>query len=193
MTYYSPMTTEQNTIDELWECGQTQYSPDFLTKEDADKMFAALSNLPWKQHIITMYGKKIPAPRLFQWMGIPPQDKSYSGGTPTATGSLYGEGINPTPWTPEALEIQQRVREATGFQFDSLNINYYRDEKDYLGFHIDKQNEGLWEFPIASVSLGSERDFQIQRYIIVNHHKRKHVGEIYTQRRTTRRLIGERR
>lgn len=48
------------------------YLPDFLPKDDADAAYEELSKLSWNQHIIPMYGKKIPAPRLFQWRGVLP-------------------------------------------------------------------------------------------------------------------------
>jgi len=118
--------------------------------------------LPWKQHIIEMYGKEIPAPRLYQWMGIAP--------------TIYGERIEPIGWTPEAREIQQLVYRQTGFLFDSLNINYYRNGEDHIGWHIDGEDEGMWEYPIASVSFGAVRNFQVQRYILGGLSGRKRVG-----------------
>lgn len=161
---------------ELPEC---EYIEDFLTPEEADTLFRELSDLPWEQHIIPMYGKKIPAPRLFQWMGIPPQPKSYTGGTPIE-GSLYGGTIKPIAWTPAALQIKAKVEAATGETFDSLNINYYRDHNDHLGWHVDKEDEGLWTAPIASVSLGAVRTFEVRKYEIANQRKKEPIGETYS-------------
>jgi len=143
----------------LPECA---YLEKFLPPVEADAFFHELSGLPWEQHIIPMYGRRIPAPRLFQWMGIPPQPKSYTGGTPTE-GSLYGGTIKPIAWTPAALAIKEKVEAATGETFDSLNINLYRDNRDYVGWHVDKQDEGSWDAPITSVSLGAVRTFQIRQ------------------------------
>jgi alkylated DNA repair dioxygenase AlkB len=85
-------------------------------------------------------------------------------------------------WTPEALEIRDRVHAATGVLFNSLNINKYRDGRDHVGFHVDKADEGSWDFPIASVSLGVEREFQVQPYILGGASGRKRIanGEIET-------------
>jgi alkylated DNA repair dioxygenase AlkB len=47
--------------------------------------------------------------------------------------------------------------------FNSLNINYYRNGNDHIGWHSDGEEEGSWEFPIASVSFGATRDFQTCR------------------------------
>ena len=160
---------------------QCQYVETLLTKDEAERFLAELSNLPWEQHIIPMYGKKIPAPRLFQWMGIPPQPKSYTGGTPIE-GGLYGQKITPIDWTPAALTIKAKVEEVTGEKFDSLNLNMYRDDKDHIGWHIDKEDEGLWTAPIASVSLGAVRTFQIREFKIAEGHQRKKekIGDTYS-------------
>ena len=138
--------------------GTSLYDPNFLSKEDADRLFAALSTLPWQSN----KDKN----RLVCWMGIPPLPGAYSSG-------------EVTPWTPEAQEIQKRVQEATGFLFDSLLINSYKDGTQGMGFHVDEEDEGLWDFPIASVSLGARREFQTQRYTKTGH-KRMPVSEIYT-------------
>jgi hypothetical protein len=58
-------------------------------------------------------------PRPYQWFGVTPR--------------LYGETNEPHEWTPEALEIQERVYKATGVVFDSPNVNCYRPGgTDYL-------------------------------------------------------------
>ena len=53
--------------------------------------------------------------------------------------TIYGEKITSIPWTPEALEVQRQVHEATGLMFNSLNINLYRDEHDHIGWHSDEK------------------------------------------------------
>jgi alkylated DNA repair dioxygenase AlkB len=153
------------------------YDPNFISPADADRLFAALRKLPWERHIIPMFGKSIPAPRLYQWMGIPPQPRAYSHGELKKEGGIYsGETFKPLDWTPEALEIQQRVHSKIGFLFDSLSINFYRHGKDHIGYHIDKDDEGRWEFPIASISFGVVRDFQVVPYILGGKSGRKKIA-----------------
>ena len=68
----------------------------------------------------------------------------------------------------------------TGVLFNSLNINLYRDSNDHIGWHSDGEEEGSWEFPIASVSLGAVRYFQTCPYNGNGKVKRKfhkHFGE----------------
>jgi alkylated DNA repair dioxygenase AlkB len=151
--------------------GISLYDPNFLSKEDADRLFAAFEKLPWERKKIQFYGLK-PAPNSQVWMGTPPQDGAYSSSFKTIV-----------EWTPEALEIRQRVYKVTGFLFDSLNFTRYQDENEHCGWHVDKADEGLWDFPIASVSLGAEREFQTQRYESIDptkRHKRTPVGEPHT-------------
>jgi len=130
--------------------GMSLCVPKFILRADADRLEAGFLTLPWKRHTMRIHGKEVPVPRLYQWMGIAP--------------TIYGERIVPIEWTPEALEVQQRVHVATGFLFNSLNINLYRDHNDHIGWHSDGEEEGLWEFPIASVSLGAVRYFQVCPY-----------------------------
>jgi alkylated DNA repair dioxygenase AlkB len=131
--------------------GISLYDAKFITQADADRLQAGFLKLNWKQHIMKMHGRELPMPRMYEWMGIAP--------------TIYGERIVSIEWTPEALEVQRRVQAATGFLFNSLNINLYRDENDHIGWHSDGEDEGSWEFPIASVSFGATRDFQVCPYL----------------------------
>lgn len=132
------------------QSGISLSNPNLIPHEDADRLEAGFLTLPWKQHIMKMHGKEVPIPRLYQWMGLAP--------------TIYGERIVPIEWTPEALEVQRRVHAVTGVWFNSLNINYYRNQNDHIGWHSDGEDEGSWEFPIASVSFGAIRYFQTCRY-----------------------------
>jgi len=138
------------TLNEPPMNGISLHDPSFLPRSDADRLFDDLLDLPWKRHTMKMYGKEIPMPRLYQWFGL----------TPT----IYREAVTPIDWTPTTLEIQERVRQRLGIVFNSLNVNYYRDGKDHIGWHSDDEKEGRWDFPIASVSLGAAREFQTCPY-----------------------------
>ncbi|MGP8094351.1 MAG: alpha-ketoglutarate-dependent dioxygenase AlkB [Candidatus Sulfotelmatobacter sp.] len=163
--------------------GISLYDPNFIPPADADRLFAGLNQLRWRQHVIPMWGKDIPAPRLYDWQGIPPQPRADSHGGFKDEGGIYaGETFKSSEWTPEALEIRQRIQDKLGILYDSLNINKYRNGEDHVGFHIDKDDEGSWDYPIASVSLGVVRDFQYQPYILGGKSGRKRIpaGEIVT-------------
>jgi alkylated DNA repair dioxygenase AlkB len=137
-----------------------RYVPNFFPMAEADSLFEELLKLPWRQHIYRMYGKPVPAPRHYVWMG----GDGYQ--SPKTVGDVFVH-----PWTPEVLLIKTSVEAATGVAFNSCNVNLYRDKDQYIGWHADGEKEGSWDFPIASVSFGSSRDFQVR--------EGKH-GEIHT-------------
>jgi alkylated DNA repair dioxygenase AlkB len=128
--------------------GGVIYYPDFIGLKEADELFAALMKLEWGQHVHLGTG---PAPRRYAWMGVP-----YT--SPNLVGKIVV-----TEWTSEALRVKALVEEKTGCTFDSLNLNLYRDHRDSIGLHSDGEQEGLWSFPIASVSLGAVRRFKWRR------------------------------
>jgi alkylated DNA repair dioxygenase AlkB len=108
---------------------------------------------------------------------FPGQPRAYWHGEFKKEGGIYsGEIFKPLDWTPEALEIRQRVHAKIGFLFDSLSINFYRHEKDHIGYHVDTDDEGRWEFPISSISLGVVLDFQVVPYIVGGKSGRKRIA-----------------
>lgn len=103
----------------------------------------------WRQEEITVYGKSYLQPRLSAWHG----DLSYS---------YSGIRLEPVPWTPALLDLKTRVEALTGHQFNSVLLNYYRDQNDSMGMHSDDERELGPQPPIASLSLGEERTFLLK-------------------------------
>jgi alkylated DNA repair dioxygenase AlkB len=125
--------------------GGVIYEPNFISFEEAHTMFAVFRNLNWQHHGYMGAGL---APRQYVWMGIPYSSPS------SATKIVVSE------WTPETKHIKTLVEKRTGCEFDSLNLNLYRDHRDSIDWHYDGQQEGLYSFPIASVSFGAARRFK---------------------------------
>ena len=67
--------------------------------------------------------------------------------------------LEPLPFTPLQLAIKQAVEHASGRRFNSLLLNYYRNERDSMGFHSDDERELGPSPAIASVSYGEPRTF----------------------------------
>src|SRR5471030_1528959 len=67
--------------------------------------------------------------------------------------------LEPLPFTPLQLLIKQAVELAVGRSFNSVLLNYYRDERDSMGFHADDETELGPDPAIASVSFGAPRTF----------------------------------
>jgi alkylated DNA repair dioxygenase AlkB len=108
-----------------------------------------IESTDWRQEEITVYGKSYLQPRLSAWHG----DLSYS---------YSGIRLEPLPWTPILLDLKARVEALTGNEFNSVLLNYYRDQNDSMGMHSDDERELGPQPAIASLSLGEERRFLLK-------------------------------
>ena len=81
--------------------------------------------------------------------------------------SYSGIRLEPKPWTPILLDLKARVEALTEQPFNSVLLNYYRDQNDSMGMHSDDERELGRRPAIASLSLGEERTF------ILKHKTRK--------------------
>src|SRR5260221_11733714 len=141
------------TIDRLEripiENGEVYYVSDLNLGRAPDTIVRQLiAEIPWRQENILVWGKLYSQPRLVAWYGDSGSDYTYS-----------GIKLPPIPWTDLLLDIKNRVETLTAMNFNSVLLNYYRDNRDSMGFHSDDEPE-LGRGPvIASVSLGEERTF----------------------------------
>jgi alkylated DNA repair dioxygenase AlkB len=125
--------------------GGVIYRPNFIDGAEGDELFKKFLTLNWQQHV---YLKTGAAPRMYVWMGIPYHSPNLA------------NDLVLTDWTLEAKRVRASVEEAAHSTFDSLNFNLYRNEHDSIYWHPDGEAEGLWRYPIASVSLGAVRKFE---------------------------------
>lgn len=135
------------------------YYPDYLGQKEADLLLDHLvETTPWQEKSITMYGRAIPMPRLLAWVGD--ADYAFSGSTQVAQ-----------PWTPVLADLRDRLAADTNARYNSVLLNLYRGGQDSISWHADDEPE-LGPAPtIASISLGSVRDFILRR---VDDHSVKH-------------------
>ena len=110
-----------------------------------------VAEVPWKQEAITLYGRRHRLPRLTCWMADPGCGYRYS-----------GLDNVPEPWSPAAEQLRQVLQALTGWRFNSLLLNRYRDGRDAMGWHADDEPELDPSAPIASLSLGASRDFRLR-------------------------------
>jgi alkylated DNA repair dioxygenase AlkB len=107
-----------------------------------------------------------PFPRLTAWYADAGLTYTYSGVTHQAL-----------PWTPALAEVRRRVEEAAclpslhrgrgvggegAVLFNSVLLNFYRDGQDSIGYHTDAEPELGVNPAIASISLGSVRQFVLK-------------------------------
>ena len=128
------------------------YYPNFLSQEEADSLFQELQkNTPWQQDEITVYGKKHLQPRLTALYGNEGKHYSYSNIV-----------MQPHHWTLPLQKIKSLVESTSGTNFTTVLLNYYRDGNDGNGWHADNEKELGMNPIIASLSLGTERNFQLK-------------------------------
>jgi len=114
---------------------------------------------PWRQDSIVLFGKQHLQPRLTAWYG----DASYT---------YSGLRLDPLPWTPLLAELRAAVETACGSRFNSVLLNYYRNERDSMGMHSDDEPELGAKPTIASLSFGATRSF------ILRHKRNKHTCKL---------------
>jgi alkylated DNA repair dioxygenase AlkB len=128
-----------------------------------------VTELPWQEDIVTLFGKTHVTTRQIVWMGDSDIDYQYSGHTRQTI-----------PWTDTMFHVKQHVEQqllALGIDtnFNSCLLNYYPSGDDGMGYHADDERE-LGEQPIiASLSLGTTRKF------VFKHKKTQDKVELYLE------------
>ena len=129
--------------------GEARLWPDALAADDASQLLDALRDgVGWQQEEIVIFGQRRRVPRLVAWHGDPGARYRYS-----------GTDHDPEPWTPDLERLRARVHELSGFEFNAVLLNRYRDGRDGMGWHADDEPELGRNPAIASVSLGAPRRF----------------------------------
>jgi alkylated DNA repair dioxygenase AlkB len=124
----------------------------FFDEAEATSLHQRLrAEVPFGQHFVQLFGKRIASPRLSSWHG-----------TPEATYRYSGIKHLPLPFTPAMAECLRRLDERFQLRFNSVLANLYRDGKDSMGLHADDERE-LGPTPlIASLSFGTTRQFRLR-------------------------------
>lgn len=127
-----------------------RYLPEFLPAAEATELFERLrTEVPWQQEWLTLYGRRMPVPRLLAWCGDAGLNYRYSGTDHPCSG-----------WLPALEPLRRRIEEAFGLDSNMVLLNRYRDGSDCIGWHSDDER-GLAD-RIVSVSLGAKRRFLLR-------------------------------
>ena len=138
------------------------YLPRLPLQEPVESMLRKLiEEIPWREEEITVRGMRHVQPRLTAWYGDPGSCYRYS-----------GIHLEPLPWTDTLQAIRRAVETAAHASFNSALLNYYRNNRDSMGFHSDDEPELGKEPVIASLSLGETRTFTLK------HRRRKDVEPV---------------
>jgi alkylated DNA repair dioxygenase AlkB len=132
--------------------GKLRHWPSFVAADYGDRLLAELqTSLHWERHVVRIFGREVPSPRLSAWYGDPACEYRYS-----------GLRLSPLPWTGPLSEIRELVQDATRCPFNCVLANLYRDGNDSMGWHSDDEPELGRDPNIASLSLGAERRFLLR-------------------------------
>jgi alkylated DNA repair dioxygenase AlkB len=122
------------------ERGVISYHPNAVSTAAAATWFAALRDgVEWRSERRLMYDREVDVPRLVA---------SFALEDPDIPGELHA-----------ATEVARRL---AGCQFNSVGLNFYRDERDSVAPHNDKLHELTAGAPIALLSLGATRVMTIR-------------------------------
>ena len=128
-----------------------------------------VTELPWQEDIVTLFGKTHITTRQIVWMGDSDIDYQYSGHTRQTI-----------PWTDTVFHVKHHIEQklldlGIDANFNSCLLNYYPSGEDGMGYHADDERE-LGEQPvIASLSLGATRKF------VFKHKKTQDKVELYLE------------
>ena len=128
-----------------------------------------VTELPWQEDIVTLFGKTHVTTRQIVWMGDSDIDYQYSGHTRQTI-----------PWKDTVFHVKHHIEQklldlGIDANFNSCLLNYYPSGEDGMGYHADDERE-LGEQPIiASLSLGATRKF------VFKHKKTQDKVELYLE------------
>ncbi|BCW88611.1 hypothetical protein sos41_17520 [Alphaproteobacteria bacterium SO-S41] len=120
-----------------------------------------VSTTPWRHESVSVWGKTYAQPRLIAWFGDVGKTYKYS-----------SISLEPLPWSTLLREIQASVENIATAKFNSVLLNYYRDQNDSMGFHSDDERELGFRPTIASVSFGAVRT------LVFKHKKNKAIKTV---------------
>jgi alkylated DNA repair dioxygenase AlkB len=110
--------------------------------QGADLVFGELvARLPWAQREVVMFEQLMLEPRLTAWW------------------SSISESAEPLPVLAEARDALSHYYHRP---FDSIGFNLYRDGRDSVAWHADRERYEHEDPVVAIVSVGSPRPFQMR-------------------------------
>lgn len=130
--------------------GDFYYFANFI-KNQREVFDCILETTKWGQGTVKVYGKEHDEPRLTCLFSTQPgRTYSYSGRTTESVAF------------PKTIELlREAVSKVAGTDLDTCLVNLYRNGNDKIGMHSDKEVDLVPNAPIASISLGAVRHFDI--------------------------------
>tara|TARA_R110001632_G_scaffold45520_3_gene115765 strand:- start:14947 stop:15549 length:603 start_codon:yes stop_codon:yes gene_type:complete len=132
--------------------GEAIYHGLVLGRKQCDFYYQKLFNeIPWENDQAIVFGKHYITKRKVAWFGDKEYNYKYSGVTKHAH-----------IWTPELLQLKQKIEEISETTYNSCLLNLYHNGEEGMAWHSDGEKTLLDNGTIASVTLGAERKFSFK-------------------------------
>jgi alkylated DNA repair dioxygenase AlkB len=95
-------------------------------------------SVPWQQSRVFKYERWVEEPRLSAW--------------------FRSNATAP----PRLLEVQRRIQREYRVAFEGFSLVWYRDQRDLMAFHRDRDMKWLDDTVIAILTLGAARPWQLR-------------------------------
>lgn len=141
----------QTLLDDRARRSLVRFWPCFLDEFECDGLSAALALAPFEAERPVIFGRAIAVRRESCAFGDPGVRYRYSG--------LVREAA---PWPAALAAVVARLDALLGVRFNFALVNRYPDGDAALGWHADDEADLAPHRPIASLSLGATRDFQMR-------------------------------
>ncbi|REH56261.1 2-oxoglutarate-Fe(II)-dependent oxygenase superfamily protein [Tenacibaculum gallaicum] len=132
------------------------YSPNFLTKKEATKLFQQLTSF---SELTNMMEMKLPSDEVIKY---------NFGKLMFVDSDLIKKNVfqksawgNVMKWPEYMLPIKKQIQEHTGLEFKTCVCIYYPDGNSGVNYHSDEMAFGDTDV-IPSISLGEERMFYLR-------------------------------
>ena len=153
VAYYNPLIIEELEIEGL----DVEFYIVHKFISNQQEVYEELKNtIPFKQETSIVFGKEYLQKRLQCLLGE--ESKTYT---------YAGIERHPEPMTDTLTNIMNKVQKIVQTidkehpKYTSVLSNYYRDGQDKIDKHSDNEKDLIKNSIISSVSLGSDRDFDI--------------------------------
>ncbi len=138
-------------IDDKKRDCQIKIIKKWIPRDEADKLCDKYKQtIKFEQHEVSMYGKPIMQPRQI-----------YACGNDGLVHKYSGLELKVHPWIKEVKEHADMISKQFGFPTNACLLNEYKDGKQYVGWHADKELNKKYPH-VYTLSLGSSRYFYIQ-------------------------------
>jgi len=132
--------------------GTVYYYGKQLSVKEAKRYYEVLfEKIQWKNDEAFVMGKHILTKRKVAWYGNEPYLYTYSNTTKIAH-----------PWIDELLELKEVVEKKTGETYNACLLNLYHSGEEAMAWHCDAEKDLKFNGAIASLSLGSQRQFSFK-------------------------------